>query len=234
MAELCFSITLHQGGSVTTVIDTPDAYRAGTTPVVVLAHGAGNDLRAPFMEFFATALAERGLAVVRFNFPYKEAPGQRPPDRMEVLVETYRDVVSASAKRTGSPPGPLFVGGKSLGARVASVLCAQKLVTPSGLVYLGYPLHAPGKSEEPRSSHLPRVGRPMLFVQGTRDPFGTLDEIREERKRLKLAGSLHVVAGGDHSFALPKSQSLRQQAELDGAADAVAWFVRKVLDAKKR
>ena len=228
MPELCYSVTLHIGGSVTAALDTPAGFRPGATPVVVLGHGAGNDLRSSFLEYFATALSERGLAVLRFNFPYKEAPGQRPPDRMEVLVETYREVVAASATRTGSPPGPLFVGGKSMGGRVASMLCAQRLVTPSGLIFLGYPLHAPGKTEN-RSEHLPKIRRPMLFVQGTRDPFGSIDEVRAERKRLKLSGALHVVDGGDHSFALPKSQTAHQREAMDAAADAVAAFVGKVL-----
>ena len=222
-------MTLHRGGSVTTVIDTPDGFRPGATPVVVLAHGAGNDLRSEFLEFFATALAERGLAVVRFNFPYKETPGKRPPDRMDVLVETFREVVSAAARRTGSPPGPLFVGGKSLGGRVAAAVCAQQLVKPTGLVLLGYPLHAPGRPEARRTEHLAKAGRPMLFVQGTRDPFASVDEIRTECRKMKLAGSLHVVEGGDHSFVLPKSQSVRQLAEMEAAADAVEWFVGKAL-----
>jgi len=229
VGELCFSATLGIGGSVTVVVDTPSAFKAGATAVVVLGHGAGADLRSEFLEFFATALADRGLGVVRFNFPYKEQQGQRPPDRMEILVETFREVVAASAKRTGSPPGPLFVGGKSLGGRVASVLCAQRYVVPSGLVFLGYPLHAPGKPTELRSEHLAKIQRPMLFVQGSRDAFGTPEEIRAERARLKLPGALSVVDGGDHSFALPKSMAPRQRATMDAAADAVAEFVRKVV-----
>lgn len=234
MAELCFSVTLHRGGSVTAVIDTPDGFRPGATPVVVLGHGAGNDMRSEFLEFFATALSERGLAVVRFNFPYKEAPGKRPPDRMDVLVQTYREVVAASAKRTGAPPGPLFLGGKSLGGRVAAAACAEQIAKPTGLVFLGYPLHSPGRPEGRRTEQLAKAGRPMLFVHGTRDPFGTIDEIRAERELLNLAGSLHVVEGGDHSFRLPNSQSVRQRAEMEAAADAVEWFIKKVLAPAKR
>jgi predicted alpha/beta-hydrolase family hydrolase len=229
MAELCFSVTLHRGGSVTTVIDTPDGFRPGTTPVVVLAHGAGNDLRSEFLEFFATALAERGLAVVRFNFPYKETPGKRPPDRMELLVSTFRDVVAAAATRTGSPPGPLFVGGKSMGARVAVAACAEKLVRPTGLVFLGFPLHAAGRPEVRRTEPLVQAGRPMLFVHGTRDTFGAVDELRSEMERLKLAGTVHVVEGGDHSFRLPISHARRQTAEMDAAADAIELFVHDLL-----
>jgi predicted alpha/beta-hydrolase family hydrolase len=148
---------------------------------------------------------------------------------MDVLVETFREVVAASASRTGSPPGPLFVGGKSLGARVASVLVARQLVRPTALVFLGYPLHPPGKPDEARTAHLPAVGRPMLFVQGTRDPFGTVDEIQAVRRAMKLPGAVHPVEGGDHSYALPKSQSARQGAAIDEASRAIVEFVRRAL-----
>jgi predicted alpha/beta-hydrolase family hydrolase len=230
VAELRFSVSLLQGGAVTTAIDATAGFVAGRTPVVVLAHGAGNDMASPFLEFFATALAERGVAVVRFNFPYKEAMSQRPPDPMRVLIECYREVVVASARRTGSPPGALFVGGKSMGGRVASVLVAEGLVKPSGLIFLGYPLHKPGRKDELRSEHLAEIRRPMLFVQGDRDPFCDLELLATERRRLQLAGGLHVVAGGHHSFDLPKSHgAAERRATLNGCADAVVAFVRKVL-----
>lgn len=232
MPELCFSVALRIGGAVSTVLDTPAGCEPGSAPAIVLAHGAGNDLRSAFLENFAASLSARGLAVVRFNFPYKELTGQRPPDKMDVLVETFREVVAAAASRTGSPPGPLFVGGKSLGARVASVLVARHLVRPSGLVFLGYPLHPPGKPEAPRTAHLPEVGRPMLFVQGTRDHFGTVDEIQTVRRALKLPGAVHPVEGGDHSYAVPKSQSARQAAVFDEASRAIVEFVRRVLAAR--
>jgi predicted alpha/beta-hydrolase family hydrolase len=232
MPELCFSVALRIGGAVSTVLDTPAGFRAGAAPAIVLAHGAGNDLRSAFLETFAASLSARGLAVVRFNFPYKEIAGQRPPDKMDVLVETFREVVAAAASRTGAPPGPLFVGGKSMGARVASVLVARGLVRPTGLVFLGYPLHPPGKPEEARTAHLPEVGRPMLFVQGTRDPFGTVEEVQAVRHAMKLPGALHPVEGGDHSYALPKSQSSRQAAAFDEASRAIVEFVRRVLAAR--
>ena len=229
MAELCFSVTLLRGGAVTTAVDTPRGVEPGRTPVLVLAHGAGSDLRSEFLEYFAAALSERGLCVVRFNFPYTEQGGRRPPDRMDVLVDTYREVVAAQAKRTGSPRGPLFVGGKSMGGRAASVMVAQGLVRPSGLVFLGYPLHPAGKKDELRSEHLAKVKRPMLFVQGSRDPLCDLELLRSERQRLALAGSLHVIEGGGHSLELPRSEAARQAREREGAADTMATFVRKVL-----
>ena len=232
MAEHCFSVTLRRGGAVPTIVDIRDDYKAKRTPVLMLGHGAGAGLRSDFMEWFATELAERGIGVVRFNFSYMEKSvggGRRPPDRMEALIETYRDVLSASSKRTGSPPGPLFLGGKSMGGRVASMLVAQHLVRPTGMVYLGYPLHPAKKEDKLRSEHLKSVPVPQLFVSGDRDPLCNLELLRQERKRLKLAGSLHVVPGGDHSFAQLAANRHRTKAEMERAADVVVTFIKKVL-----
>ena len=215
-------------------IDTPDGFRPGATPVVVLAHGAGNDLRSAFLEYFAAALSERGLAVVRFNFPYKEAPGQRPPDRMPVLVETYREVVSASReahglaartalrrrqepRRARRAPPLRGEARQALGARL------PRLPAPRA----GQARRAAARSTCRRSDARCSSSR----ARATRSARSTRSA--RERKRLKLAGSLHVVEGGDHSFALPSSQLVRQSAEMEGAADAVDWFVRKCLTPKE-
>ncbi len=231
VAEHCFSVTLRRGGAVATAIDVPARFEAHRTPVVVLAHGAGADMRHAFLEFFAAALAERGLAVVRFQFPYMEraAGGTRPPDPQDVLLDTYQEVLLASSQRTGSPPGPLFIGGKSLGGRMATILAAEGRVRPSGLVLLGYPLHPAGKPSAERAAHLPRCRAPLLFVQGDRDPLCDLALLRESRRALRIAGSLHVVPGGDHSFALPARDRARQSQEMTRAADVIVTFVRKVL-----
>ncbi len=230
MQEHCFAVSLRQGTSVTTVLDVPDGFRARRSPVVVLGHGAGLDLRSEFMETFATELCVRGLCIVRFNFPYKEAGGRRPPDRMPKLVDAYHQVIIASAKRTGSPPGPLFLGGKSMGGRVATVLAAAGRVKPSGFVLLGYPLHPAGKKDALRVDNLRGLGAPLLFVQGDRDPLCDLDLLRPVRKRLRLPGSLHVVPGGDHSFQLPAKARDRQEAELQRVADVVRAFAKRVLE----
>jgi predicted alpha/beta-hydrolase family hydrolase len=147
---------------------------------------------------------------------------------MDVLASTFHDVLLAQAARTGSPPGPIFVGGKSLGARVAAAIVAQGRVKPHGLVFLGFPLHKPGDEGNLRTADLPEVKRPMLFVQGTRDPFGSVDLVRSVRRDLRLPGALHVVDGGDHSFAVPKSKAASQRAAFVDAADAIAEFVAKV------
>jgi len=222
-------VTLRRGGAVTTVVDVPKTFEAKRSPVLVLAHGAGTDLRSEFLEFFATELSERGLCVVRFNFPYKERVGKRPPDRMDVLIDTYVDVISSSGQRTGSPPGPLFLGGKSMGGRVAVNAVARGRVKPSGMVYLGYPLHPAGKQDKLRVEALKRVRKPHLFVQGSRDRLAELDLLKRVRKEFRIPGSLHVVEGGDHSFELPRRESHRQKAELERAADIVVRFVQHVL-----
>jgi predicted alpha/beta-hydrolase family hydrolase len=235
VAEFCFSVTLRRGGAVGTIIDVPNDFEPKRTPVVVLAHGAGAGMRHDFMEWFATALSERGLGVVRFQFPYMERStgGRRPPDRMDVLLETYQEVLIATGKRTGSPPGPLFIGGKSMGGRVATLLCAQHKVKPSGIVLLGYPLHARGKTDQLRADHLPHCRTPLLFVQGDRDPLCDLDLLKGVRKTKGLAGSLHVVPGGDHSFGMLAAQRHRQEAEWERAADVIRAFVKHALSRQR-
>jgi len=232
VAEHCFSLRLRRGGAIQTVIDVPKEYKAKITPVVMLGHGAGAGVRSDFMEWFAAALAERGLGVVRWNFPYMERSiggGRRPPDKMDLLVDCYHDVVAAASQRTGSPPGPLFLGGKSMGGRVASMLVSAGRVEPSGLVFLGYPLHPAGKQDQLRVDHLKSVHAPMLFVQGERDTLCNLDILRKKRKALRLAGALHVVPGGDHSFQQLAARRAHTLPEMERAADIVKVFVEKVL-----
>lgn len=228
MTSTFATVPLSRGGAVTMVVDAAEGAEPGRTPVVVLGHGAGADLRSAFMEWFAAALPARGLTVVRFNFPYRERPGTRPPDRMDVLADCFHDVLVAQGRRTGSPPGPLFVGGKSLGGRVAASVVARGGVRPTGLVFLGYPLHADGDRANLRTADLPGVGRPMLFVQGTRDPLCDLDLLSRVRREMRLRGALHVVEGGDHSFGLPASKRGEQRAAMERVADVVLAFVRKL------
>lgn len=230
MQELVFSVTLpQQGKQVTSVLDVPDGFEAGRTPVVILGHGAGADLRSEFMEYYATELSMRGLCVVRFNFPYKEEGGRRPPNPMKTLVATYHRVILASAERTGSPPGPLFIGGKSMGGRVSTVLASMGHVKPSGFVLLGYPLHPPGRKDKMRTENLQGLKAPVLFVQGDRDTLCDLELLRPVRKQLKLSGSLHVIEGGDHSFKMLAANRHKQVDELERVADIVLAFVNRVL-----
>jgi len=186
----------------------------------VFAHGAGAGMRHRFMSALAEALEERGVATLRYQFPYSEAGGRRP-DPPGVLQATVRAAVTTAA--TVAPGLPLLAGGKSLGGRMTSS-AAAKTALPGvrGLVFVGFPLHAPGRSGTERAEHLEQVGVPMLFLQGTRDALADLELMRAVCARLGARATLHVVEGGDHSFAVLK-RSGRSDAEVIGElADTIA------------
>jgi predicted alpha/beta-hydrolase family hydrolase len=170
----------------------------------------------------AEALAERGLSTATFDFPYIIA-GRKVPDRAPVLEDAWRAAIELA--RTQLPRLPLFIGGKSMGGRIASHVAAQGgLGSLAGLVYLGYPLHPPGNPARRRDAHLPQIAEPMLFVQGSRDTFGTADEIRALLPTLHQA-TLHEIPQGDHSFKIPKSAG-DQQSVLSSLFDAVVQWAR--------
>jgi len=191
---------------------------------LVLAHGAGAPRTHPFMTSMATRIAKKGVDVVTFNFLYAEA-GRKMPDRVELLEVTWRAAIATVRARGGMPTERLFIGGKSMGGRIAThVAAAEEGLVLAGVVLLGYPLHPIGKPKVVRDEIL-RVKLPMLIIQGTRDELGTAAEIRKlvaDQPRARV----HTVDGGDHSLALPKREGLeRQEQELDAAASAIAAFV---------
>jgi uncharacterized protein len=195
---------------------------AAPSAALVLAHGAGAGQMSPFMVRAASGLAERGIATATFDFPYMAAR-RGAPDRPEVLERAWREAID-SARETFAGL-PLFIGGKSMGGRIASHVAAQGYAGLAGLVFLGYPLHPPGKLDQRRDKHLPDISAPMLFVQGTRDAFGTADEIRQLLPRLQRA-SLHEIAGGDHSFKIAGRGAMKPEAVMAHILDTVrAWCV---------
>ena len=200
-------------GAATTALVYRSAGDGSTPPAsLVLAHGAGAGQGSTFMVDFAAALSDLGLDVVTFNFPYIEQR-RKIPDRAPVLEACYRAVVAAVADRLESARRALFVGGKSMGGRIATQVAAADASLPiAGLVLLGYPLHPPGKPSERRDKHLPSVSRPMLFVQGTRDAFGTPDELAPLLQTLNPAPTLFPVAQGDHSFKVSRKDPAAQAA----------------------
>lgn len=187
--------------------------------MLVLAHGAGAGSSHPWMKAYATALASRGMNVVTFDFDYVRAK-KKVPDRAPALEATFRAAIAAARKK--HPRGRLFLGGKSMGGRIASHLAAQGDAC-DGLFFFGYPLHPPGKPEKRRDAHLSAITVPMLFVQGERDPFGTKAEMRPLVK--KLGATLVVIPEGDHSFNVPKRTGLTEESVRALACDAVAAFV---------
>jgi predicted alpha/beta-hydrolase family hydrolase len=210
---------------------TARVYRASEPleATLLLAHGAGAAQTHPFMVDMASRIASRGIDVVTFNFLYTER-GKKLPDRTDALEACWHAAIASVRARGGLPTERLFCGGKSMGGRIAShvaVSDAGKGLSLSGLVFLGYPLHPANKPKVRRDEHLPRVSFPMLFVQGSRDELGNAKELRELVRRLPRA-ALHVVEGGDHSLALLKREgAAAQESALEGAADAIAAFVRK-------
>ena len=188
-------------------IELPPTRRA----VLVLGHGAGAGQDSRFMVDFSTALASLGISTVTFNFPYTEEK-RRVPDRREVLESCYRSVIETVRREVGAKDEPIFIGGKSMGGRMATHVAAADPALPlGGLVLLGYPLHPPGRPAERRDQHLPAIRRPMLFVQGSRDTFGTPEELQPVLDTLEPRPALFVVVGGDHSFKVARS---RDQAEV--------------------
>jgi predicted alpha/beta-hydrolase family hydrolase len=176
----------------------------------------------------ATGMAERGVDAVTFNFEYRQA-GRRVPDPSEKLEACYRAVIETVRDHGSFRPNALAIGGKSMGGRIASQIAAKEVRDLAGLVLLGYPLHPPGQPEKLRTTHLPHIRAPMLFVQGSKDAFGTPHELEPFLARLKCPTKLYVVEGGDHSFKVPK-QSQRSQEEVYRAVyDEVArWLMETV------
>jgi predicted alpha/beta-hydrolase family hydrolase len=187
---------------------------------LVLAHGAGAGQQHPWMVGMASGLAERGVRVLTFNFPYTEA-GRRVPDRPEVLIASFRAAVATA--RGHAEQAPLFIGGKSLGGRMASHLASEGEAGVAGLICLGYPLHPPGRPDQLRVSHLPQIKMPVLIVQGSRDAFGTPEEIRTHVKGLRL--ELAVIEGGDHSFKQAKKTAPDPEASRASLLDGVVRFM---------
>ena len=237
-------IQVNETDSVTAVLYPADKKnRAGTT--IILGHGAGAGQHTPFMRLFARGLAERGFDVLTFNFVYMELK-KKVPDRNDKLELCYRAVIDAAAKHKKLKGNRIVIGGKSMGGRIASQVAAHFARYPdaqdtlegvgstwlrptlSGLVFLGYPLHPPGRPDKLRDAHLPDIKVPMLFVQGSRDAFGTEEEIRNLIRRLKLNAKLHSIAGGDHSLKAPKSTGLSQDEIHKQAMDFVASWIRSL------
>jgi predicted alpha/beta-hydrolase family hydrolase len=199
--------------------------KRGADRAVLLAHGAGADMHAAALTTVADALAAAKVPSLRFNFPYKAA-GRRSPDRPPVLEASVRDAIKELTARTKLGVDRLVLGGRSMGGRICSMVAATDGAL--GLALLGYPLHPPGKPDALRVDHFPRLRMPVLFASGTRDPFGTPDELRAHAKAIKGRVSFHWVDTGDHGFKPLKASGLTTQGALDAVAEAVVSFVTKL------
>lgn len=219
-------IPLETGAGVTSLVYRSEQPAPHAT--LILAHGAGAGQRSPFVVAFARALSSRGLDTVTFNFPYTEQQ-RRVPDRRPVLDACYDAVVVHVRRHLESARTALFIGGKSMGGRIATHIAAADPKLPvTGLVLLGYPLHPPGKPAERRDAHLGDVRRPMLIVQGSRDTFGTPAEFESLLERLSPRPTLHVVDGGDHSFKVSRGGKAIQESIYEGIQRTIAEWIERV------
>ena len=201
--------------------DVSASVHGNGSTALVLGHGAGGDRRTRFLVSMAESLAVGDRVVVLYNFPYSERR-RRVPDRPEVLEATARAV--GEHARAELRAVRLAHGGKSMGGRIASQVVARG-APADALVFLGYPLHPPGRTETRRDVHLPSVPCPMLFVQGTRDAFARWDLLQGTVDRLGEKATLHVIDGGDHSFAVPRSSGrTKADVEEDVRRAVAAWL----------
>lgn len=210
-------------GVVSGISIVPDDAHA----LYVFGHGAGAGMTHSFMEDASEQLAGRGVATLRYNFPYKEA-GRKAPNRAPVLIETVRAVVGAAQE--AFPALPLFAGGKSMGGRMSSTAASQDtLESVRGLVFFGFPLHAPGKDSAERGEHLHDVGLPMLFLQGTRDKLANLALLEPLLSDVDPQPDLRIVDDADHGFHVPK-RSGRTDADVleELCSIASAWMAERV------
>ncbi len=190
--------------------------------LLIMGHGAGAGMRHPFLEAIAGRLAERGMATLRYQFPYMER-GSRRPDARPLLLATVRSAAAAAA--AAAPDLPLLAGGKSMGGRMTSLAVAEGgLGRVLGLVFLGFPLHPAGRPSLERGDHLDAVGIPMLFLQGTRDDLAEPELVRSVCGRLGGRATLHFLERADHSFRVLKRSGRSHEQVLDELADvACGW-----------
>ena len=214
------SIRIHVGDST---VSGAFARPADAFATLVVAPGAGAGFDHPFLVGFTQAMNDEGVATLRFNFPYREA-GRRVPDRAPTAVAAWRAAMDVAISR--SPGEPVWAGGKSFGGRMASMAVADGMPA-AGLVFLGYPLHPPGKPEAMRDEHLYGIDLPMLFLQGTRDPFATRDELDQVVERIGATATLQWLADANHSFEIRGVK--RNPAEVGASlAPGLARFLRGV------
>jgi uncharacterized protein len=201
--------------------------KRGADRAVLLAHGAGADMHAATLTTVADALADARVPSLRFNFPYRSA-GRKSPDRPPVLEASLREAAAELARLSKVDPTRLVLGGRSMGGRIGSIVAADPTdpVPALALALLGYPLHPPGKPDQLRVEHFARLRMPVLFVSGTRDPFGTPDELREHANDITAPVTFSWVDTGDHGFRPLKASGLTLRDALATVAETVVGFVQ--------
>src|SRR6478736_1123534 len=204
-----------------------------TDRAVLLAHGAGADMHAATLTTVTDALSAAGIPSLRFQYPYRSA-GKKAPDRPALLFEATRTAAAELARRTKLPTARLVLGGRWIGGSYCSMVAAggmpkDEAETPVpclGLLLLGYPLHAPGKPEQERSDHFPRLTMPVLFVSGTKDSLAAKPALTKAARKVKGPRAFHWIESGDHGFKPLKASGLTVDGVLADVALAVTTWIR--------
>ena len=222
-----YSMQMASSEHFTLHVDDADFSCAYTRPdepagTIVIAHGAGAGMDHPFLTGFSDALNGSGFATLRFNFPYMEQ-GRRFPDRPPKTIATWREVMQHAQDRSGGEP--VWACGKSFGGRMASMAVAEGMGT-AGLIFLGYPLHPPGKPEKIRDEHLGGVDAPMLFLQGSNDPFAQKDLLDAVVAKLGNRATLQYMPDADHSFAIKGTKRTPQEIGRSLAPPVVSYVTQ--------
>lgn len=210
MSEEYVFIPAGHGERITSIVSCPENYDPAARPAVILAHGSGNDMFHPLLVHMAHILELAGYLCVRFNFPYRDK-GRKKPDSDEILIQTWRRVFFYYKDSPAYSPSKVVLAGKSMGGRTASLAVAAAIVNPDGLIFLGYPLHSPGKKDVIRDAHLHRIGLPMLFFEGTRDQFCDITVLKDSLGRIKAPWALELIEGADHSFRMPAHAEVTEE-----------------------
>jgi len=213
------TIVVSDDQRVSGLLQVPDAARG----CYVVAHGAGAGMTHPFMASIANELAARGVATLRYQFPYMER-GSKRPDTPKAAHAAVRAAVAEAARRL--PDMPLFAGGKSFGGRMTSqAQAATPMPGVAGLIFLGFPLHPPGQPSDARGAHLSDVEIPMLFLQGSRDEFATLALLEPLASALGTRATLRLFDDADHSFHVPARTGRKDSEIRTELADAIADWI---------
>ena len=230
-ASEVFRLSVSDDVAITVKLDTPDSPRP-QAPLLIMAHGANNDLDFPLLVHMATRLPELvGASIVRFNFPYVER-GVTSPDARPVLENAYTRVYDEVVGRYADTNTPVFIGGKSLGGRTAAELVSRGRegagLEAVGLIILGYPLHAPGHKERLFLDPIRHIDIPSLFCIGSRDPLCDPSLLKPVLADLEVPGTLFVVKDGDHSLHLPRSRSRQPDDSYEPVTLRIADFMLRV------
>jgi predicted alpha/beta-hydrolase family hydrolase len=218
------SIPIDSTQSISAVVLSTDHKSSKDRWGIILAHGAANDMNHPLLVAIAEGFCLSGAETMRFNFLYREK-GRKSADSQKVLIQTWSSAFWFFVKNSGISAENIVVVGKSMGGRVASQMVADNLLPVKRLIFLGYPLHAPGKKEHLRDAHLYQIKLPMLFFSGTRDPFCDLFLLKDVLNKIGATAQLEIIDDGDHSLNLKKKSAITQADVYERVlARSMAWL----------